>query len=542
VRAILLAAISLLTVTLPAPAQTWRELYDRGEYEKAAELLHPEVIEAQTLDVPFPDLDAAEALGRLYRDGRGVPKDTVFACSLFTLAHHSDNDWRTVARLERLRDDVCGSLSAEARHEALEMMTCPKFGVDLQGYSLDAEHWVEVSRLGIRVRFKAREHIERFPNSCDQVIPVVRYTRVEPLADSAARGPRHFLEIFSWTGSAKGGQRRQTLSWYLVEILGTSADARAAEMLREEAGSRWPHPRVPAEFVNVSLHMAPDGAVHWRFDGSTRAGVVERLPVEVAETPDEFPPVPPGNSRIEVRVADRFGAPILDATVTLSGLVSRDLRTDASGGITFEGLPEGRYDVVASSEGLAPSLPHVVDVSESAVRPLQIVLKPPAPTQSVSFSCGSAAPRTLDGLAAEADAIVHVQIERQHSYRWASALEPERLHILTNFEARWIRSFRANSRVAPGDEIVQGGGRIDDGEQIESSVAHPHAPLNVGDEYVLFLKRHERGSVRLHYGPEGAFRLRNGRVEPLGEQDVARAWKGRSAAKFLEALRTKINH
>jgi hypothetical protein len=226
----------------------------------------------------------------------------------------------------------------------------------------------------------------------------------------------------------------------------------------------------------------------------------------------------------------------------LSGLVSRELQTDAGGGGAFEELPDGRYDVVVSRKGLVASLPRVLDVSESASRPIEIVLKPPAPTQSsMSISCGPAAPRTLEGLAAEADAVVLLRIERQHSYRWAAPSDPERMHILTNFGTRWIESFRVGSAVAPGDDIVQGGGHIDVGEQIESAIAHPHVPLNVGDEYVLFLKRYEHGKVRIHHGPEGAFRIRNSPVEPTGQQELASAWRGRAAAKFLDALRTRIS-
>ena len=37
---------------------------------------------------------------------------------------------------------------------------------------------------------------------------------------------------------------------------------------------------------------------------------------------------------------------------------------------------------------------------------------------------------------------------------------------------------------------------------------------------------------------EGAFRIRNGRVEPLGDAGAAATWKGRPASDFFNALRS----
>ena len=85
--------------------------------------------------------------------------------------------------------------------------------------------------------------------------------------------------------------------------------------------------------------------------------------------------------------------------------------------------------------------------------------------------------------------------------------------------------------------IVQFGGVIDRGDYLDRHLYNRLPPLNVGDEYVAFLYRSETGDYSIHGAEEGAFRIRNGRVESPGGGGVAAAWKGRSAAKFFEALR-----
>lgn len=41
----------------------------------------------------------------------------------------------------------------------------------------------------------------------------------------------------------------------------------------------------------------------------------------------------------------------------------------------------------------------------------------------------------------------------------------------------------------------------------------------------------------IHFSEDGAFRLRNGRVEPLGESAMATEWKNAAAPEFLAELR-----
>jgi hypothetical protein len=130
VRQILAAAVCLLSFPVGLSAQSWRELYDSGEYERAAAILHSLVTERRDDGEFYRDVAATEMLGRLYAEGRGVRQDPVFACSLFALGfqsarfRHDDDRDALEARLQDLEADACGRLPAEDRLEALGMSGC----------------------------------------------------------------------------------------------------------------------------------------------------------------------------------------------------------------------------------------------------------------------------------------------------------------------------------------------------------------------------------------------------------------------------------
>ena len=84
----------------------------------------------------------------------------------------------------------------------------------------------------------------------------------------------------------------------------------------------------------------------------------------------------------------------------------------------------------------------------------------------------------------------------------------------------------------------QFGGRMDRGDSIDFHSFNQLPPLNVGDEYVLFVYVDSAGTFTIYGAEEGAFRVRNGRVDPLGRGGAASTWKGRSAREFFQALRT----
>jgi hypothetical protein len=63
-------------------------------------------------------------------------------------------------------------------------------------------------------------------------------------------------------------------------------------------------------------------------------------------------------------------------------------------------------------------------------------------------------------------------------------------------------------------------------------------PFEVGDEVVLFLEQSLNGWYWPLVGPDGAFKLTNGRTRPYGERGaVSKKHAGRSTAEFMAELR-----
>ena len=87
--------------------------------------------------------------------------------------------------------------------------------------------------------------------------------------------------------------------------------------------------------------------------------------------------------------------------------------------------------------------------------------------------------------------------------------------------------------------LPQEGGRIDRGNYIGPAHANRLPPLNVGDEYVLFIKLAPNGTLGIMGFEEGVFRIRNGRVQPLGG-GAADAWRDPPSVRFFEELEKKF--
>jgi hypothetical protein len=251
-----------------------------------------------------------------------------------------------------------------------------------------------------------------------------------------------------------------------------------------------------------------------------------------------------GTAIIDVTVVDRFGAPLENVTVRLSGVVERSGTANDVGSISFTSLPAGRYDVIASSAGFAPSVPRVLNVTAFSVTAINVTLKPFGPRPAgATLACGGFDPRTLHTLGATAHRIVHVNVLGQHTVE-APVPPGDRAHFVRTVNVADVRqAFKVDPRAgATGPKILihQGGGRLDRGDYVDLFGFNSLPPLNVGDEYVLFLHTSTTGEHTILGAEEGTFRIRNGRVEPLGKAGAASTWARRPAGEFFTALRNAV--
>jgi hypothetical protein len=543
-------AITILVLSTPAigNGQTWQEYYDRGQYESAAALLHPLVFDSLMKgDPPMPHPGAVETLARMYWAGQGVPQDRIVGCSLVDLAVSATGFWiptpvhpvvpehPLLTGLNRLHASTCDTLPLDDRNEAGQMIGCPKFGPDRQVLDIDRRA-LEIDRRGFHfggvMAPRAMECFER--------LVLARQTRVDPAAGAAsAVGPRYLVELFSWRLVQPGVFPQRALQWTLVEVLGSKIEWRESKELVREPGPTWLKLEAPPSFSDVRFAMSADGDITWRFNGSRIEGTLAALPERAPDGADDLPRLPSkGRSQVDVTVADHFGRPLEHAKVRLTGVVDRERESSADGRVTFRGLPAGRYDLIASADGLASSAPRVLDLSGADTASLDVVLKPYKPAGMVTIACGGNDPSTIRSLAAGAHAVLHVRVTGQSTADREAG--PPNGELTTSNQSQVLHGFKRDA-LSPGDgsviTIVQGGGRIDRGDYVEFHGYNRLAPLNVGDEYVLFLYRDASGAYGIHGAEEGAFRIRNGRVESPGSGGVAEAWKGRSAAKFFEGLR-----
>lgn len=544
----------LYFVVLPqgASAQPWREAYDRGDVTTAAALLHAIVLE-RSHDEMFPPVDAAIQLATMYANGLGVRPDRIRACALFFLADrakatkpHLQPETTLAARLYRQH---CEFLSEDERVEALTLASGFRYGLEAQTFTLGPGHRVEIDRRAFTVHYAgvSRSDDVWAPLGWAQQVALVRHTRVDPPPDAGELKARHFLEFYYWLSSRIQGRIRRTLEWELEEIVGAELTGRSSEVLVQDDKSAWPPADVPSDVRNVSFRMLKTGEVRWQFDGAARSGVLDRIPTEhYLAPPRETEPPSAGAGRIDVSISDHPGRPLPGASVRIVNLPWREAKTGSDGRSTFENVPDGRYEVVATAKDFADSAPQVIDVSGSHAFQLDIALKrsTPLPTPvglprppCCEASCHLPAqetPETLEVLAAASDAVIRASVQGQSSHE--DGATSAGAAIWTTATLNVIESFKTSTQGSADDTITYYGGRVELGEYV--SIARGSVALTVGDDYVLFLTRDESRGVRLH--SEGVFRLRNGRVEPLGSGVIADAWRDRSAEKFLQALRTRL--
>ena len=247
-------ATVLLLLPHPAAAQAWWEPFQRGEYEKAAAILHaawaqlpadPKALHAE-YDVP-------EMLGRIYWEGRGVQADPVLACSFYELAASNvgmrpfvDPDPEKL-RVRRIHEERCERLNPQERRDAVEMLGCAKFGAEVQTYALDGSRLLRVDRLRITLEDRGRERVMPSAIPCNSRIVLGRLTRSATNTPGSAK-PAVFFDLFFWTTGKRSGER--ALAWHRYEVLDDKLEMRDNGVLGEQPGAPWMAGDPPLEWIN----------------------------------------------------------------------------------------------------------------------------------------------------------------------------------------------------------------------------------------------------------------------------------------------------
>lgn len=263
--------IALMSWAGVAHAQSWKDAYQKGDYHRAADLLH----EIVTYPGAETSVEPAifQQLAAMYADGLGVAADSVMACVLAQMAESramgigGERYASETTRAAQIVQKFCGALSAEEREELLTQLGCPSFGLRPQVIDVGG-HAVRIDAHGLS--FADRSGQLFVTRQCLSQFSTVRVTTVPP-PSNALRGvkPRHFVELFVWAPSITEGIEQRVLMWHVAEVHEKGiAIAVWGEPLFARPGLAWPTGLPEGLDSRLSMDMIRSGQVRWRLAGS----------------------------------------------------------------------------------------------------------------------------------------------------------------------------------------------------------------------------------------------------------------------------------
>ncbi len=274
----LFAIVVLCAFPCGAAAQPWAEAYRSGDYKRAADLMHPLVIE-QGHELTVAEQALTRHLALLYARGLGVSRDPIAACSLAQMsdmaAHMSAPQYSqnifayqdALQESQRFVGEHCERLSEPDRLTASRSMGCFAFGMPEVVLTLGRQS-VWVGRAGIRLEEGAGA--TSAPDGCPQLVARVRPLTIAPPPDAAPGvRARHFVELLAWHVGTRqpDPSLKYFLQWRMHELRGGTIDVVAMEHLASI--DAWPQRALPPDFdARFTLEMIRSGHVRWRMAGA----------------------------------------------------------------------------------------------------------------------------------------------------------------------------------------------------------------------------------------------------------------------------------
>ena len=276
---------ALIAIVLAAntTGDTWQDAYRARDYERAAQLLHPIVMDPDQV-VAGHDPAPFWHLATMYAQGLGVPRDPVGACALAHTArdpaerHAAQSARGTLAVYQAILDESnkvlqqhCGGLLPDDVQAAMSSVGCYAFAMPEEELTI-AGRLVRVGRRGIRFADASEETYASLIN-CPMFVPRVRATTVEPPAGAPGVAARHFIEVFSWSlgQHPQTGTRGYALRWTAYEVTQKAVGLR--EFTQLSVVPEWPRTLMFTDAdTRVSMEMTRDGRVQWRLERTELKG------------------------------------------------------------------------------------------------------------------------------------------------------------------------------------------------------------------------------------------------------------------------------
>jgi hypothetical protein len=294
-RSLAIIVLSFCALPVTASPQPWADAYKAGDYNRAAKLLLPLVLDFERL-IDSANPAPARRLALLYAQGRGVPRDPIAACSLARLANMATQNeapqfgnniagWNAhIEASEQFVHEQCDGLSHEDFLAASRSVGCYAFGMPEQVLTVGGQS-VRVGKGGIRMADEPFPEGSAPDFGCPQTVARIRPLTIAPPLDAAPDvRARHFIELISWGlgGDRRAGTRTYSLQWQVFEVRGSQIHFLPAERLRSSGTWPEPIPELPSDFdAHFTMEMIRSGHVRWKLDGAPPKRGWLMLPEEI---------------------------------------------------------------------------------------------------------------------------------------------------------------------------------------------------------------------------------------------------------------------
>ena len=239
--------VALLTLPSTASAQAWADAYKAGDYKKAADLLHPLVIQLATLPGGPQEPDPPRHLAIMYAEGRGVPKDPIAACLMAQVASVASRSPTatfgqdsaaydaSVKEADGFLSHHCDRLNEWDRTVAANW--CFAFGMPEAVLTVGTDA-VRVGRGGIQLADAMPERPDQIIG-CPMLIARLRPLTIAPPADARRASSRGICRLLFWRPIHSGVTRRGLHQWNCSSPGTQARDGDMEEQLETSDG--WPN-------------------------------------------------------------------------------------------------------------------------------------------------------------------------------------------------------------------------------------------------------------------------------------------------------------
>jgi len=271
-----LLAAALLTMSSSTFAQEWTNAYKAGDYKKAADLLHPLVVQLAMQPGGPQEPGPPRLLATMYGEGLGVAKDPIAACAVSQVAQLAMTSPTATFGLEgpaydkRVQDATaflgryCDNLSEWDRISAANF--CFAFGMPETVLMVGSDA-VRVGRGGVHLADAMPERPDQIVG-CPMLIARVRPLTVAPPSDAAPGVvARHFVDLLFWRPFFKPGDPpRFLLQWEMFEVQQHKIEMVTMEEQLDSIDG-WPLAPMPKDVdAKLSLQMIRSGNIQWKLE------------------------------------------------------------------------------------------------------------------------------------------------------------------------------------------------------------------------------------------------------------------------------------